>query len=113
MKAARSAGIEVDITGQMPELEDVNRLFFEAATEALTNAVRHADAKMLCILLSENEKSYSVCFTNDGNQPQEEIVEGGGLGTLRQKTERIGGAMELLYQPGFVLKLTVQKKREG
>lgn len=111
MKAARSAGIEVDISGQMPELEDVNRLFFEAATEALTNAVRHADAKMLCIQLSEDDKTYSVCFTNDGNQPQKQIVEGGGLGTLRQKTERIGGTMELLYQPGFVLKLTVLKKR--
>ena len=111
IKAAQSAGIEVDITGQMPELEDVNQLFFEAATEALTNAVRHADAKKLCIWLSEDDKTYSVCFTNDGNQPREEIAEGGGLGTLRQKTERIGGAMELLYQPRFVLKLTVLKKR--
>lgn len=111
MKAARSAGIEVDITGQMPEQEDANRLFFEAATEALTNAVRHAAAKTLCIQLSENEKTYSVCFTNDGNQPQEEIVEGGGLGTLREKTERIGGTMKLLYQSGFVLRLTVLKKR--
>lgn len=111
MKAARTAGIEVDITGQMPEQEYANRLFFEAATEALTNAVRHAAAKTLCIQLSENEKNYSVCFTNDGNQPQEEIVECGGLGTLRQKTERIGGTMELLYQSGFVLKLTVLKKR--
>ena len=111
IKAAQSAGIEVDITGQMPELEDVNQLFFEAATEALTNAVRHADAKKLCTWLSEDDKTYSVCFTNDGNQPREEIAEGGGLGTLRQKTERIGGAMELLYQPRFVLKLTVLKKR--
>jgi len=111
IKVARSAGIEVDITGQMPDLEDANRLFFEAAMEALTNAVRHADAKTLCIQLSENEKNYSVCFTNDGKQPQKQIVEGGGLGSLRQKTERIGGTMELLYQSGFVLKLTVLKKR--
>ena len=111
MKAAHSVGIEICITGQMPDQEDANRLFFEAATEALTNAVRHADAKTLHIAFAEDHKAYSVCFTNDGNQPQNEIVEGGGLGSLRQKTEQIGGAMEVLHQPKFVLKLTIPKKR--
>lgn len=111
MKAAHSAGIKVEIAGQMPKQEDANRLFFEAATEALTNAVRHADAKMLRIAFSEDNTAYSVCFTNDGNQPQNKIVEGGGLGSLRQKTEQIAGAMEVLNQPQFVLKLTVPKKR--
>ncbi|MDD5917429.1 MAG: hypothetical protein PUC63_07910, partial [Clostridiales bacterium] len=111
MKAAHSVGIEICITGQMPEQEDANRLFFEAATEALTNAVRHADAKKLCIAFSEDDSSYSVCFMNDGKQPQNKIVEGGGLGSLRQKTQQIGGTMEVLYQPEFVLKLTVLKKR--
>ena len=111
MKAAHSAGIEVLITGQMPKQEDANRLFFEAATEALTNAVRHADAKTLRIAFSEDHTAYSVCFTNDGTNPQKKPVEGGGLGSLRQKTEQIGGTMEVLYQPEFVLKLTVLKKR--
>ena len=111
MKAAHSAGMEVRINGQMPKQEDANRLFFEAATEALTNAVRHDDAKTLWIAFSEDDTSYSVCFTNDGNQPQNKIVEGGGLGSLRRKTEQIGGTMEVLYQPEFVLKLTVLKKR--
>ena len=111
MKAAHSVGIEICITGQMPEQEDANRLFFEAAAEALTNAVRHADTKTLCIAFSEDASSCSVCFTNDGKQPQNKIVEGGGLGALRQKTEQIGGAMEVLHQPKFVLKLIVPKKR--
>ena len=111
MKAAHSVGIEVQITGQMPKQEDANRLFFEAATEALTNAVRHADAKKLCVELTEDDRTYSVSFANDGNQPQNEIVEGGGLGSLRLKTEQIGGTMEVLNQPEFVLKLTVLKKR--
>ena len=111
LMAAHSAGMEVRITGQMPKQEDANRLFFEAATEALTNAVRHADAVTLYIALSEDDTFCSVRFTNDGNQPQNQIVEGGGLGSLRQKTEQLGGKMEVLYQPEFVLKLTVLKKR--
>ena len=111
LKATHFAGIEVLITGQMPEQKDANRLFFEAATEALTNAVRHADAKSLRIVFSEDDTAYFVCFTNDGSKPQNKIVEGGGLGSLRLKTEQIGGTMEVLYQPEFVLKLTVLKKR--
>ena len=110
LKAAHSVGIEVHITGQIPKQEDAKQLFFEAATEALTNAVRHADAKSFYILFSEDDNTYSVCFTNGGNQPKNEIVEGGGLGSLRRKTEQIGGTMELLYQNGFALKLTVLKK---
>ena len=111
LKATHFAGIEVLITGQMPKQEDANRLFFEAATEALTNAVRHADAKSLRIVFSEDDTAYFVCFTNDGSKPHNKIVEGGGLGSLRLKTEQIGGTMEVLYQPEFVLKLTVLKKR--
>lgn len=111
MKVAHSAGIEVLIIGQMPKQEDANRLFFEAATESLTNAVRHADAKKLCVELTEDDKAYFACFTNDGSKPQNKIVEGGGLGSLRLKTEQIGGTMEVLSQPQFVLKLTVLKKR--
>lgn len=78
---------------------------------ALTNAVRHADSKTLFVKLSENEENYSICFTNDGNKLINEIIEGGGLGALRQKTERIGGTMEVSYKSAFVLKLTVLKKR--
>lgn len=111
MKVAHSAGIEVLIIGQMPKQEDANRLFFEAATESLTNAVRHADAKKLCVELTEDDKAYFACFTNDGSKPQNKIVEGGGLGSLRLKTEQIGGTMEVLSQPQFVLKITVLKKR--
>ena len=110
MKAADSAGMKVDITGLMPENEEVGKLFFEGMAEALTNAVRHADAKTLQVNFFEDDETYSVCFTNDGNQPQIEIVEGGGLSSLREKIERIGGAMEVLYQSEFVLKLTVPKK---
>ena len=111
MKVAHSAGIEVLIIGQMPKQEEANRLFFEASTEALTNAVRHADAKKLCVKLTEDDKAYFACFTNDGSKPQNKIVEGGGLGSLRLKTEQIGGTMEVLNQPEFVLKITVLKKR--
>ncbi len=110
LKAAHSVGLEIQITGQAPTQDDAKQLFFEAATEALTNAVRHADAEKLQIVFSEDDDTYTACFINSGSQPQSEIVEGGGLGSMRKKTEQIGGTMELLYENGFTLKLTVLKK---
>lgn len=107
LKAAGSVGIEIHISGRMPKQENTKRLFFEAATEALTNAVRHANAKNLYIAFSEDDKAYSVRFSNDGEKPQEKIIEGGGLGVLRKKTEQIGGTMELKHQTGFALTLTI------
>lgn len=110
MKAANSVGIKIHITGRIPNQEDAKQLFFEAASESLTNAVRHADAKELRIAFSEDDNTYSACFTNGGHQPKKEIVEGGGLSALRKKTEQIGGTMELLHENGFSLKLTLLKK---
>ena len=111
MKAAHSAGIEIHINGRMPRQENIRRLFFEAATEALTNAVRHADAKNLYIVFSKRKDTRSVCFTNDGEKPQEKIIEGGGLGALRKETEQLGGTMKTYYKDGFALKLTVPAER--
>lgn len=111
MKAAHSAGIEIHINGRMPRQENIRRLFFEAATEALTNAVRHADAKNLYIVFSKRKDTRSVCFTNDGEKPQEKIIEGGGLGALRKETEQLGGTMKSYYKDGFALKLTVPAER--
>ena len=111
LKAAGSAGIEIHINGRMPRQENIRRLFFEAATEALTNAVRHADAKNLYIVFSKRKDTRSVCFTNDGEKPQEKIIEGGGLGALRKETEQLGGTMKTYYKDGFALKLTVPAER--
>ena len=111
MKAAHSAGIEIHINGRMPRQENIRRLFFEAATEALTNAVRHADAKNLYIVFAKRKDTRSVCFTNDGEKPQEKIIEGGGLGALRKETEQLGGTMKSYYKDGFALKLTVPAER--
>ena len=109
IQTATAFGISVEAVGQMPEVKAAQKLFLEAATEALTNAVRHADAKTLHICLNETDTDYSVCFRNDGKIPENAITEGGGLGSLRRKAETAGGLMRIESQPEYCLTVIMPK----
>ena len=52
-----------------------------------------------------------VCFQNDGDRPDGEITEGGGLGSLRKKVEREGGTMMVKNNPEFSLTIALPKER--
>ena len=109
VQTASAFGISVEAVGQMPEKKAVEKLFLEAATEALTNAARHADAKTLHIYLSETDSDYWVCFRNDGKLPETIVTEGGGLSSLRRKVETAGGIMQIDCQPEYSLTITIPK----
>ena len=109
IQTAGAFGISIEVTGQMPEQRAVEKLFLEAATEALTNAVRHADAKALRVRLSETADAYQINFQNDGKIPETEITEGGGLSSLRRKAETAGGIMQIDCKPEYRLTITMPK----
>ena len=88
----------------------IAELFTSAATETLTNAVRHAQASTLFVEFSELEEYYCATYSNDGNAPSTEIREGGGLGSLRKKIERFEGEMEIKSSPQFVLTVKLPKE---
>ena len=109
VQTAKVFGIVVQISGQMPPQKAAEQLFLEAAAEALTNAVRHAGARTLYICFSETNSHYQVAFRNDGKLPEEEISEGGGLGSLRRKVEGAGGTMDIGSRPAYSLTITISK----
>ncbi len=109
-KAAKSAGVKLVIRGDLPSENEYRQFFLVAASEALTNAVFHGDAKTLFIDLEENTSRWIMRFTNDGVKPKRTIIEGGGLGSLRHKAESIGAQMTVESLPEFVL--TISGRRE-
>ena len=109
VQTAKAFGITVQINGQMPLQKPTEQLLLEAAAEALTNAVRHADARTLYIHFSETNTHYRVTFQNDGKLPEGEIRLGGGLGSLRRKVERAGGAVDIGSRPVYTLTITIPK----
>ena len=110
LKAAEAAGIIIEISGNIPYEENVEKLFIASATESLTNAVRHAKAKKLMIESILTDDGYTVLFTNDGEKPDGVIREGGGLSSLRRKIERSGGEMKISSKPEFLLQIKLKKE---
>ena len=108
-RAAAGAGVTVDLHGARPELPQIDLLFSQAALEALTNAVRHAEATVLRVELTDDDASCTIRISNNGRLPEGSIVEGGGLGSLRRRVENQGGMMAIFWEPEFSLTITVPK----
>ncbi len=107
--AAEAVGISIEMSGEIPEKEKVRKLFIETTTEALTNAVKHADAKLFRVSFYNDIFSYSASFSNTGGNLPDTISEGGGLSSIRKKTEQAGGRMSVVTSPEFTLTITLPK----
>ena len=100
-------------TGELPKQEDVAYLLTCAVRECVTNAVRYAAASELYADFAETATVAYVTVTNNGAPPEREIVEGGGLSTLRRRVEQAGGKMTVQSLPHFKLTVTVPKRKDG
>ena len=112
-KTCESVKLSFIQSGRLPEQESVAYILTCAVRECVTNAVRYADASELYAEFTETESVSTVTVTNNGKQPESEIVEGGGLSTLRRRVERAGGTMTVQSHPKFKLTVAVPKGKEG
>ena len=112
MRVHDDIGIRVLIDGEFPEQTAVKELFLSVIRECMTNAVRHAGAKELYIRFVCSGQQAAVTVTNDGASPEGEIVEGGGLTSLRILVKKNGGTMEIKTVPGFELTVSVPVRLE-
>ena len=112
MNAAYSLGIKVSLDGTFPEDAVVKEVFLSVIRECMTNAVRHAGAKELYVRLVCSNHTAAVSVTNSGAVPAGNIVEGGGLTSLRILVKKSGGTMEIKTVPGFELTVSVPVRLE-
>lgn len=112
MNAAFGLGIRVSIDGTFPENTAVKALFLSVIRECMSNAVRHAGAKELYVRLTRTDGRACVRVTNSGAVPQGQIVEGGGLTSVRVLVKKCGGSMEVKAVPEFTLTVSVPVGRE-
>ena len=87
----------------------VQMLFLAATREAMTNAIKHAQAKTLNISIQENNASLLVRFTNDGKSPSHPVIPSGGLLSLRQRLESAGGQMKIETNSVFCLDVVIPR----
>ena len=110
---AEAIGIKVNLSGELPQQEELLRVMILAMRECLTNCVCHAKATAMHIKAEKKEDSFSVRITNDGRPPETEVVPKGGLHNLYRHIMDCGGTMEIQSKPSFELTVVLPVIQEG
>lgn len=108
-ETAEDVGIRIYVEGRLPEEETAKKIASTAMHECLTNTIRHAEGDELKVVVHEDLDGYTLCFTNNGRQPDGPIRESGGLGSLRHLVEDCGGVMKISSEKEFVLEISIGK----
>jgi signal transduction histidine kinase len=84
---------------------------FRCAQEAITNAVRHAEAEHLWLRLERTARGYRLSARDDGRGALD-LFYGHGLTGMRERVEELGGLMRCETRPGagFTLEVEVPEK---
>ena len=109
---AEAIGIKVNLSGDLPEQEELRHVMILAMRECLTNSVRHAGATTIHITAEKKGDSVSVKITNDGRSPETEVVPKGGLHNLYRHIIDLGGTMEIQSKPSFALTVVLPVIKE-
>ena len=103
MQVAELIGCKVIFSGKQPTQRKALQLLYAAIREALTNAVRHADATELMVKIEQDEKNYHIEISDNGGVTVSKITEGNGLSALRQRLEQEGASLKVLCDNGVSL----------
>jgi signal transduction histidine kinase len=92
--AARLSGttavtVESDDLGALPAAVEVAT--YRITGEAVTNAVRHSGATAVTVSLARDEEALLVTVRDDGHGLGPPNADGVGLGSMRARTEELGG----------------------
>lgn len=103
MEMAEAIGVDVVITGSIPQ-EDPDRMILAAAvSECATNTVKHADGDTLSVAVRDEDEGVVFVLQNNGTQPSAEIRESGGLRSLRSLVGKHHGTMQVTISPEYRL----------
>ena len=101
---AKSSGVMVQMKGEEPKGSAAGLMYV-----CLNNAIQYAQATELEINIWNNADNYTVMIGNNGKQPEQTIMEGGGLTNLRHRIEAAGGTMNVQSLPKFSLIIDIPK----
>ena len=107
VQIAERIGITVTFCGAIPEDRRTRELLGFAIRECAANTVKHAEGDQLTVTVAQTGDSLQAEIRNNGKPPDSQVLESGGLRSLRRMTETTGGSMEVESSPVFCLRITV------
>jgi signal transduction histidine kinase len=106
-------GIEVDIEPRLGDERlppDVETTLYRITQEALTNVVKHAQAKRVSIVLTRRDGSVSALIEDDGRGFGTDETQENGLGLLgmRERIALVGGRLSVESSAGSGTTLSIE-----
>jgi signal transduction histidine kinase len=92
--------VDARLDGRLPA--HTEEALYRIAQEALHNVVKHANARSARVRLERTPEAAVLTVQDDGTGFDPSLVSGAKLGLIgmRQRAERLGGAMEISSSPG-------------
>ena len=107
---AKFLGVKIIYTGEKIWESHIFRLLDIILLETLSNCVRHAGASELYVKFGSAEHEWGVVITDNGQKPEKNIKEGGGLSGIRKKVEQCGGTLRICSDPIFSITVKIPKE---
>lgn len=122
-ETGRETGIETDLILQgipYPLYPSQQVVLYKNAREAITNAIRHGEAKRIQIILHYGDQNVRMEVSNDGTVQEPAGHEaapdrqGIGMSSMLERTQVVGGTLEVRRTVPFtvITRLPVYQKRE-
>lgn len=102
-KLAIHMGVQHPLTVDDPERAHV---LLRCAQEAITNAVRHADARNLWLDAGNDGECITLQVRDDG-AGTDQLANGNGLQGMRERLRQLGGQLEIETRAGQGFQLTI------
>jgi signal transduction histidine kinase len=102
-ESAARGGIEVEASIDIAAEPggDEERIVYRLVQEALTNAVKHAEAKRVAVAVEGGDDEIRIAIEDDGRGFDLALSTGGrGLTGMRERIELFGGSIEVSSEPG-------------
>ena len=101
------SGTKILLEGKLPQNEEKAIAFFEIIREAVTNAVKHANSTEVYIKIKDDTEHIKMIIRNNGKKPEAEIIENEGIKGMRRKIAQIGGNIEIITKPEFLINIEI------
>jgi two-component system sensor histidine kinase UhpB len=110
-RVEQESGVRVrrDLQGPVPNITpDVELAVYRIAQEALTNAMRHAEASEVVVSLSCADAELVLSVADNGRGFPEAMTDGGGLTGMRERAMLIGADLDIDSAAGGGVSITLR-----
>lgn len=100
-------GLNIAMDGGCGHLgKEISHQLYSIISEAVANAIRHAEATEILIQCRQTSPGATVCVENDGKTLPDRYQEGMGIPLMRHRAKSIGATLHLEGGAGQRTRLT-------